>query len=309
VRRSIVNADDFGLTPGVNRAIVEAHTHGTVTSATLMANASAFAAAAKATAGLPRLSVGCHVMLVDGTPLLHPAQISSLVVPARPAVKSAKLAPLSQENGPRFEAHFRDGFGALAACAARGRLKPDEIEAEVTAQIRKLQGQGIEVSHLDTHKHTHILSSVLKPLLRAALACGVRRIRNPFPPLRPLALAHLLRRPTLWKRYSGLKFLRLGAEQFRRTVEAAGMVTTDGTFGMVVTGALDERLFQAILGSIPPGMWEFVCHPGYNDEDLAAVRTRLRESRAQELKLLTSAEAREILERNGVELISYRELG
>jgi predicted glycoside hydrolase/deacetylase ChbG (UPF0249 family) len=87
------------------------------------------------------------------------------------------------------------------------------------------------------------------------------------------------------------------------------MVTTDGTFGMVVTGALDERLFHTILGSIPPGTWEFVCHPGYNDAELDGVRTRLRESRAKELELLTSAAAREILERNEVELISYRELG
>jgi predicted glycoside hydrolase/deacetylase ChbG (UPF0249 family) len=299
VRRLIVNADDFGLTPGVNQAIVEAHEHGIVTSTTLMANSTAFAAAAKLAAGLPRLSIGCHVMLVDGTPLLDPTQIPSLVMHDATAVSPSRNAGHNK---------FRDGFGALAACALRGRLQPDEVEAEATAQIRRLQAQGIVVSHLDTHKHTHILSSVLKPLLRAAQACGVRALRNPFPPLRPLALAHLLKRPRLWKRYSGLKFLRRGAEQFRRTVHAEGMITTDGTFGMVVTGALDQRLFHAILGSIPPGTWEFVCHPGYNDSALAAVRTRLRESRSQELSLLTSPQARDLLQRNGVQLISYRDL-
>jgi predicted glycoside hydrolase/deacetylase ChbG (UPF0249 family) len=241
-------------------------------------------------ASAPRLSVGCHVMLVDGKPLLDPAQVPSLVV--------------NHHDGIRF----RHGFGEFALCALRHKLSAEQITAEATAQIRKLQGQGIQVSHLDTHKHTHILFSVLEPLLRAAQACGVRAVRNPFPPLRPLGLAHLLRRPRLWKRYSGLKFLRRGAERFRRAIEAAGMVTTDGTFGMVVTGALDDRLFKAILGSIPPGTWEFVCHPGYPDRDLAGVRTRLRESRAQELNLLTSPGAREILEKNGVELISYREL-
>src|SRR5579872_4314884 len=290
VRRLIVNADDFGLTRGVNRAILEAHERGIVTSTTLMANSQAFEEAVSLVAAAPRLSVGCHVMLVDGAPLLPSSQVASLTVQRNHAVA------------------FRDGFGTLASCGVRGRLNGGEIEAEATAQIKKLQAAGITVSHLDTHKHTHVLFSVLKPLLRAARACGVHAIRNPFVPLRPLAFAHLMRRPRLWKRYSGLRFLRRGAEKFRAVVEAEGIATTDGTFGMVVTGALDERLFQAILGSIPPGTWEFVCHPGYNDAELAGVRTRLRESRAQELHLLTSPSAREILERNGVELISYRDL-
>jgi chitin disaccharide deacetylase len=291
VRRLIVNADDFGLTQGVNRAIVEAHERGIVTSTTLMANSKAFDDAVRLASQAARLSVGCHVMLVDGSPILNAQQIPTLVPP-----------------GALPDAQFRSGFGALASCAIRGRLSPEEIEAEATAQINKIQAAGIAVSHLDTHKHTHILFSVLKPLLRAARASGVRAIRNPFVPLRPLAFAHLARRPHLWKRYSGLRFLRLGGEKFRRLVQAEGMVTTDGTFGMVVTGALDERLFQAILGSIPPGTWEFVCHPGYNDVELSGVRTRLRESRVQELQLLTSATARQILEKNGVELISYRHL-
>jgi len=304
VRRLIVNADDFGLTPGVNRAIVEGHERGIVTSTTLMANSSAFEEAAKMAASLPRLSVGCHVMLVDGKPLLNPAQVPTLVVQDPVRVRATGSGAADQDCF-----RFPEGFGRVASHALRGRLSAEQITAEATAQIRKLQVHGIRVSHLDTHKHTHILFRVLEPLLRAAQACGVPAIRNPFPPLRPLGLAHLLRRPRLWKRYSGLKFLRRGAEKFRRAVAAAGMVTTDGTLGMVVTGALDERLLKAILGSIPPGTWEFVCHPGYNDRDLAGVRTRLRESRAQELQLLTSPEARQILEKNGVELISYLDLG
>ena len=292
MRRLIVNADDFGLTKGVNRAILEAHERGIVTSATLMANSNAFDDAVKLVSQAPSLSVGCHVVLVDGSPILKVQQVRTLLL-----------------QDARPEAEFRPGFGALAYCAFRRRLNADEIQAEVTAQISKLQVAGVTVSHLDTHKHTHILSAVLRPLLRAARACGVRAIRNPFVPLRPLALAHLVRRPRLWKRYCGFRILRRGAEKFRRLVEAEGLVTTDGTFGMMVTGALDERLFLAILGSIPPGTWEFVCHPGYNDAELSGVRTRLRESRGQELELLRSQRARDVLARNGVELISYRELG
>jgi predicted glycoside hydrolase/deacetylase ChbG (UPF0249 family) len=86
------------------------------------------------------------------------------------------------------------------------------------------------------------------------------------------------------------------------------MLTPDGTVGIVATGAMDVRLFESIVDSLPESTWELVCHPGYNDADLGTIRTRLRESRAEELRILTSPEAREILARSGVQLISYREL-
>jgi predicted glycoside hydrolase/deacetylase ChbG (UPF0249 family) len=86
------------------------------------------------------------------------------------------------------------------------------------------------------------------------------------------------------------------------------MLTTDGTVGIVATGAMDHDLFGSIVESLPEGTWELVCHPGYNDGDLASVRTRLRESRVEELQLLTSREARGIVDRSGVQLISYRDL-
>jgi predicted glycoside hydrolase/deacetylase ChbG (UPF0249 family) len=86
------------------------------------------------------------------------------------------------------------------------------------------------------------------------------------------------------------------------------MLTPDGTLGVVVTGSLDEQLFRAMAELIPEGTWEFVCHPGYNDDDLKAAKTRLRESRETELRLLTMPEARQILLKQGIELISYRDL-
>ena len=126
--------------------------------------------------------------------------------------------------------------------------------------------------------------------------------------MKPLALAHLLRRPRLWKRYSEVIGLRRLLDGFRRAVQEEQMITTDGTFGIVATGALDQRLFDAIVGSIPEGTWEFVCHPGYNDVELGRVRTRLRESRVRELRVLTSDAARTALERHGVELVSWKQL-
>jgi len=98
------------------------------------------------------------------------------------------------------------------------------------------------------------------------------------------------------------------AGKFREATRRAGFLTPDGTLGVVVTGALDEDLFRAIAQTIPEGTWEFVCHPGYNDDDLKSARTRLRESRQTELDVLTRPETRQVLDRHWVELISYRDL-
>jgi len=290
VRRLIVNADDFGFTAGVNRAIVEAHTRGIVTASTLMANGRAFEDAVRLAATVPNLSVGCHVVLIDGEPVLDAERLPSLTE--------------AHSSGPRF----RDGLKSFAARALAGRLDPQEIEVEASAQIRKLQSAGVAVSHLDTHKHTHMFPAVLRPLLRAARACGVRAVRNPFGPRKPLKSSALLARPSLWTRYAEVRILRTLAAKFRYVAKREGLVTPDGTLGIVVTGALDEKLFCAIAAAIPEGTWEFVCHPGYNDDDLKSAKTRLRESRETELRVLTMPEARGLLLDQGIDLISYRDL-
>ena len=283
MRRLIVNADDFGLTPGVNRAILEAHASGVVTSTTLMANAGGFEDAVRLTQTSPGLSVGCHVVLVDGAPVSNPSQVPTLTD--------------SGEFGARLT--------SFAMRTVGGSINPAEVETEVAAQIQKLQGAGIEPSHLDTHKHTHVFPQILRPLLRAARACGVRAIRNPFG---RVAFSAVLGRPKLWKRYGELMLLNPLARNFLGTVRAEGMITPDGSVGVAATGALDEELFRQILENLPEGTWEFVTHPGYNDAALDTVRTRLRQSREMELRILTSEAIRETVKRNGIELISYREL-
>jgi hopanoid biosynthesis associated protein HpnK len=290
VRRLIVNADDFGFTAGINRAIVEAHTRGIVTSSTLMANGRAFADAVSLSKTVPRLSVGCHIVLIDGEPVLDPKLL--------PSITSAHAGG----------ARFRDGLKSFAVRALAGRLNPGQVELEASAQIRKLQSVGVNVSHVDTHKHTHIFPAVLRPLLRAARACGIRAVRNPFGPRKPLKSSELLTRPSLWTRYAEVRVLRPLADKFHDAAGREGLLTPDGTLGIVVTGALDEKLFRGIATVIPEGTWEFVCHPGYNDEDLKTANTRLRESRETEFRLLTMPEARELLSKQGIELISYRDL-
>lgn len=265
---------------------MEAHSTGVVTSSTLMAKGAAFAEAAQMAGSIPQLSIGCHVVLIDGEPVLDAKEVPSLT------------------DGFRF----RDGLKLFAARAIAGRIDGGEIAAEATAQIRKIQSARIAVSHFDTHKHTHLFPKVLGPLLRAAAGCGVRAVRNPFGPRLPMRSSQLLAQPNLWTRYAQLRILQGFARRFRNAVDREGFATPDGTLGIEVTGTLDERLFQAIARSIPEGTWEFVCHPGYNDADLRTAKTRLRESREVELRVLTLPRARQLLAQEGIQLISYREL-
>lgn len=283
VRRLIINADDFGLTAGVNRAILEANKNGIVTSATLMANSSAFDDAVRL-GHSSTLGIGCHIVLIDGSPVSAPHQISSLIPDSH---------------------NFETSLPSFAFRAMRGTINPAHVEIETAAQIRKLQAAGIQPSHIDTHKHAHIFPQILRPVLRAAKACGVRAIRNPFG---RIAFSSVAAQPKLWKRYGELALLNPFARQFFSAIRAEDMITPDGSLGIAATGSLDERMFRMIIDNLPDGTWEFVTHPGYNDSDLDGVRTRLRQSRETELRLLTSHAARDCLRRNGIELISYREM-
>jgi chitin disaccharide deacetylase len=288
--RLIVNADDFGLTPGVNRGILESHMSGIVTSATLMANGAAFDDAVQKGRPANRLSIGCHVVLVDGVPVLGRYRIPTLI------------NPRASNRKPAFLRKSAINFGARALF---GRISSGDIEVETAAQIGRVQSVGISVSHIDTHKHTHLWPQVLQPVLRAAKSCGLKRIRNPF---EPAPLRMIAQRPGLWKRYAQTRALSGLAYNFQQSVREAGFLTPDGTVGIIVTGRLGGEILRLIIDHLPEGTWELVCHPGYCDPQLVGFPTRLRKSREQELQLLTRPAIRDLLKRNGIELISYNDL-
>ena len=226
MKRLIVNADDFGLTSGVNRAIIECHQRGIVTSTTLMANSAEFAGAVESVKRLappvtsPALGIGCHVVLADGGPVLPPSQVPSLVVPG---------------TGTFLQLH-----SATGETGAQHRFRSEEIEAEATAQFQKIQAAGIRISHFDAHKHAHIFPSILKPLLRAAAVCGVPALRNPFEPVFSMPIPSLLRIPV---RYAEVLALRAFRAKFHSMVAESGLRTTDGSLGLVATGTLNVSNF------------------------------------------------------------------
>ncbi len=254
-----------------------------------MATGAAFEDAVRAARLAPSLSVGCHVVLVDGTPVSPADTIDTLV-----AIRSAEPEK------------FFSSLSAFAARAMLGGFDQDQLVTEITAQIRKIQAAGLQVTHLDTHKHAHMFPEILTALLRAARICGVRAIRNPIVPVKSLPAKLFKGKRELWKRYSQVRVLHTFSRQFLQKTKRAGIFAPDGVIGVIETGMVDAELLRQTIAKLPEGTWELVCHPGYDDADLGAVRTRLRASRGQERDLLVSPEFRQFLAEQKIELLGYR---
>ena len=277
--RLILNADDFGLTAGVNRAILELHRAGVLTSASLMARAAATDEAMELARAKPSLGVGCHVVLVDGKPVLGAQNLPTLL-----DLRTGRFHPM---------------LGVFLKLLLTGRIRSSEIEAETTAQINLLHAKGLRLTHIDTHKHAHMFPAVLRPVLRAARAAGIRAVRNPFEPAWSRRVTH----GAPWIRHAEVRLLRLLEPAFRRIVAEEGFTTTDGAIGVLATGTIDSKVVSSLLQSLPAGTWELVTHPGYNDTDLAQAHTRLLASRETEREALSAVE-----QFPGIERISFADL-
>ena len=179
-----------------------------------------------------------------------------------------------------------------------GRIR---VYDELAAQVRRIVEAGLKPTHLDTHKHTHLLPPVLEAVARISQEFSIPWVRRPFDfPLQPGGAD--------WKRRMVSKALGGVRGRFARVLTKYGCRSTDHFAGFQITGKYGAAELVALIHSLPAGVTEFMCHPGVCTEELRSQRTRLKESREQELRALTSPQVREALREAGVELVSYREL-
>jgi chitin disaccharide deacetylase len=175
------------------------------------------------------------------------------------------------------------------------------IYDELEAQVRKIQAAGIRPTHLDTHKHTHLAPPVLLAVARIADTFGIRWVRRPFDfPM--TTAAPFLKRATS-------RALGLVRNRFHRTLEQHRCRTTDTFAGFQITGRFRTRELVHLIHQLPDGLTELMCHPGLCGEALRQARTRLKESREDELRALIAPETRRALDECGVELLDYRRVG
>jgi chitin disaccharide deacetylase len=287
VKNLIVNADDLGWTEGVNRGISEAHRNGIVTSASLLANGRAFASGVELVRAMPRLQVGVHLNLSEGEPVAAREQVKSLVNEA------GMLA-----GGPE---------GLLLRLARRGLLL-EEVEREWDAQIRKVRGAGIQPTHLDGHKHVHMLPGLFEIALRLAKRHGIgaARVALESSNLRAaLATGREHRVSVVMKQGVQARGLKLLARDAREQADRMGIATADYFCGIAQTGEMTREGVARLLRSLPEGTTELMCHPGFVDAELGKSATRLQASRGAEVEILTDTGIRNLVASQGIRLIDY----
>jgi chitin disaccharide deacetylase len=287
MKNLIVNADDFAWTEGVNRGILEAHLNGIVTSTSLLANGAAFESAIATAKSAPNLGIGVHLNLSDGAPTATREAVTSIL----------------NDDG-----EFLGGPETLLLKIATGSINLHEVEDEWSAQIEKIREAGIQPTHLDGHKHVHMLPGLFEIALRLAKRnnIGAIRISHEASSLRAaLASDDELFDATVFKQGVQARGLKLLARDAREQAHHNGIATADYFCGIAQTGELTKEGVLQFLNNLPDGTTELMCHPGYVDKALQKSPTRLQESRATELAILTDPDVRNLVASQGIRLIDY----
>ena len=261
MRRLVVNGDDFGFTTDVNQGIVEAFCNGILTSTTLMATGAAFDDAVRRAKDHPGLDIGCHLVLVGQPP-------------------------------------FPQTVTQLTQAVALKRIR---IYEELLAQVRRILDAGLRPTHLDTHKHTHLLPPVLDAVARLSEEFHIPWVRRPFDlPLKAGGAG--------WKTNAANRAFGLVRGRFERVLLRHGCRFTDHFAGFRMTGKYDAGSLAALIRTLPEGSAEFMCHPGRCGDELRSAKTRLKESREAELRALTAPEVKDALLEAQVERCSFAQL-
>ena len=283
----ILNADDFGMTRGVNQGIIRAHREGILTSTTLMANGPAFDDAVDKIAANPKLGVGCHLVLVGGKCVARREEVSSL----------ADAQGNLPESLPMFVAKLSSGM-----------IPSREIEREIHAQIEKIRDAGIAPTHLDTHKHTHAHPRVMEALGKVAKELGITRVRKPVENLHDSWQTMQADEKGISMQIVAAGAVRAVAPRFFAIARKYGLTFPDHFLGLAVTGQVSAAALRRMVDTLDEGSTEIMLHPGICDAELVQSGTRLREHRETELAALLDAGVRSALHERGIRLISYREL-
>lgn len=284
----IINADDFGLSPGVNRGILDAFRGGILTSTTMLVNLRAFDDAVRLARQNPDLPVGIHLSLLWGTPVSDSSTVPSLV---------------------EADGQFPRSLGVLARRYWLGTLKLDHVRAEFRAQLERFRDAGLEPTHVDTHKHVHCLPGILEACANVVSEQGVQRVRFPYEDglAAPAAANGQSALTASLKSRLKSRVVAFLVRNGRSALERHGLRTTDHFVGIEQQDRLDGATLEFILSHLRDGVTELMCHPGY-DDDLAREYSKTPPNRERELAALQDPAVRACLATRGIQRISYNDI-
>ena len=270
----VVNADDYGLTEGVSRAILDAHRDGIVTSTSVLALAPGFAPSVGWLQDAPGLGTGAHLAAVgEDPPLLSAREVPTLV-----------------DKKGRMWSSWR----VFLPRAAAGRIDPDDLRREFGAQIEAIAGAGVTIDHLDTHQNIHLWPMVSDVVLELGEQHGVRTVR--------------VTRSTA-KSPVGITVKRL-ATRLEGQLRERGWVWPEASTGLDEAGCLELGAMVGALSRLAATgarSAELATHPGGAD-DPARERYRWSYQWEDELAALRSATVRAAVDELGFELGTFADL-
>jgi len=289
--RLIINADDLGIHPEIDRGIIDAFRSGLLTSATLLVTTPYFGDALAKTILATKLPVGLHLSLSYGKAICRASQIPDLV----------------DTTG-----RFRRSAAAFINASARSGALYDQIRMEFDAQIALARARGIHPTHLDSHQHVHMNPIIFQIVEELATCHNIRAMRFVHEPffafeLRHRPLANLVR----------LNPLKVALLDLKGRKIKPRLATNDAFFGLMFSGNLDKSSFLSFLRAIAVErrVWEIGLHPGHyvarsaQEPDGRTVHPFIASPwREHELNLLLDPDVREIVKREQISLISYANL-
>jgi chitin disaccharide deacetylase len=278
----IINGDDFGYSTAVNRAIIQAHQNGVLTSASLMVNEAAVEEAVTLARNHPTLAVGLHLALVLG----------------RSALPHETIPHITNRNGQFTDSSFQAGVQYYFNAAARR-----ELRLEMRAQFERFVATGLPFSHVDGHTHLHQHPVIFRELIKLCDEFGVKRVRIVKGEMR-LSLG-LDRRRLPLKLLWGVVFNLLG-RWCENQLRGKGFVQPQKVYGLLQSGDMNETYLLGLLDRMENHTSEIYAHPLAFDADESAKREN--PGGVIELQALTSDRVRAAIDRAGFSLSTYESI-
>lgn len=282
MKKVIINADDFGLIQGVNEGIVEAHQEGILTSATLMANMPGFDQAVEMAGANPELGVGVHLNILRGQPLSPAQKVGSL---------------LSREL------RFIPSVSNLLYRMVLKRVSFDEVEREFRAQVEKVQGAGIDPSHIDSEKHIHLIRPLFRIVIKLAKEYKINKVRF----IQEYCVSS--RPGQMFKSM----FISLSSTSMKKKMVQEGVRSPDRFYGVCDSGRITAAKLQGALERAKEGVTEIMVHPGFITQEVLELEKQIgpfyiNKYREKELNALLDKKLSKLIADLEIQLINFNQL-
>lgn len=292
MKELIINADDLGATPGINKGIIEGYQAGIITNVSLLVNMPGYNDAIRLIHQNPKLSVGIHLNITCGLPISSPDKISTLL----------------NEKG-----YFLKWYPLVNRLLLK-RIDLNQIYLEFKAQIEKLISDGITPIHMDTHQYMHVYPEIFKILIALSKEYNIYKIRYPderFKFINSFSFSFFNKQNFKKILLSLLLSFLLRICTPRKILIKNGILIPNNFIGIVNMNSQKTLLsFENMLQSVKEGVNEIVCHPGYIDDELIKLTPYIIyvHPRKDELEAILHPKIKKLIEELNINLISYKEM-